>query len=103
MQWRRKTLTGRFEAGEFSEEIAYSQLVLGELGYNIIRKDGFFDQDTAKVVASFRERHDLQEGRHIDEVFFTKLAEEIQRFKTEKEHDMPLQMAISYLMHQLEI
>ena len=98
-----KTLTGSFEAGEFGEEIAYSQLVLAELGYNIVRKDGFFDKETAKVVESFRERHDLQEGRHLDEVFFAKLAEEVQKFKTKQENDMPLQMAISYLMHQLEI
>lgn len=41
-----KLLKGRFEVGEYSEELAYSQRVLSELGYNIGRTDGFFDMDT---------------------------------------------------------
>lgn len=97
-----KVLKGRFEAGEFSEEIAYSQNVLSELGYNIVRTDGFFDMDTAEVVAQFRKDNDLQEGRHLDELFFTELTSQVQEFKASKVNDMPLQMAISFVLHQLE-
>lgn len=97
-----KLLKGRFEVGEYSEEIAYSQLVLGELGYGISRTDGFFDMDTAEEVMKFRKNHDLQEGRHLDEVFFTELTAQLQEFKASQLNDMQLQMAISYVMHQLQ-
>ena len=97
-----KLLKGRFEAGEFSEEIAYSQLVLSELGYSITRKDGFFDMDTGEAVSQFRKNHDLEDGRHIDEQFFTELTAQLQKFKESQLNDIQLQMAISYIMHQLE-
>ena len=97
-----KLLKGRFEVGEYSEEVAYSQLVLSELGYGINRKDGFFDMDTAEEVAKFRKKYDLQEGRHIDEAFFTELTSQLQKFKASQLNDMQLQMAISYIMHQFE-
>ena len=42
-----KLLSGRFEPQDFSEEIAYSQLVLSEFGYKMVRDDGFFDEVTA--------------------------------------------------------
>ncbi|MEK4629823.1 MAG: S41 family peptidase [Solibacillus sp.] len=97
-----KLLKGRFEVGEYSEEVAYTQLVLGELGYGINRKDGFFDMDTAEEVAKFRKKYDLQEGRHLDEAFFTELSAQLQKFKASQLNDMQLQMAISYIMHQFE-
>ena len=97
-----KLLKGRFEAGEFSEEIAYSQLVLSELGYSIPRTDGFFDMDTGEAVAQFRKNYDLEKGRHMDELFFEELTTQLQKFKESQLNDMQLQMAISYVMHQLE-
>ena len=97
-----KLLKGRFKAGEFSEEIAYSQLVLSELGYSIPRKDGFFDMDTGEAVSQFRKNHDLEDGRHIDEQFFAELTTQLQKFKESNLNDIQLQMAISYVMHQLE-
>lgn len=97
-----KLLKGRFEAGEYSEEVAYSQLVLSELGYGITRTDGFFDMDTAEEVSKFRKQNDLEEGRHIDELFFTELSSQVQKFKASPLNDMQLQMAISYVMHQLQ-
>ena len=97
-----KLLKGRFEVGEYSEEIAYSQRVLSELGYGISRIDGFFDMDTAEEVAKFRKQHDLQEGRYMDETFFNEMTVQIQEFKQSKLNDMQLQMAISFVMHQLE-
>lgn len=97
-----KILKGRFEEGEYSEEVAYSQRILSELGYSISRTDGFFDKDTAQEVESFRKKHDIAEGSYMDEVFFHELTEELQTFKQSKVNDMQLQMAISYIMHQFE-
>lgn len=97
-----KLLKGRYQAGEYSEEVAYSQLVLRELGYSVHRADGFFDMDTSEAVLQFRKKHDLEEGRHIDEKFFTELTKQLQQFKDSPVNDMQLQMSISYIMHQLE-
>lgn len=97
-----KLLKGRFEVGEYSEELAYSQRVLSELGYNIGRTDGFFDMDTANEVEKFRKKYDLQDGRHVDEVFFRELTAQLQKFKQDPVNDMQLQMGVSFIMHQLE-
>lgn len=97
-----KILKGRYDVGEYSEEVAYSQRILSELGYSISRTDGFFDKDTAQEVESFRRKHDIAEGNFMDEVFFHELTKEVQTFKQAKVNDMQLQMAISYVMHQLE-
>lgn len=95
-------LEGRFKEGDFSEEIAYTQHVLNELGYAIVRKDGFFDGPTAEAVKLFRERQNLLEGDGLDETFYVALQEEAMKYKAQPEHDLQLEMAISYLMHQLE-
>lgn len=97
-----KLLKGRFDAGDYGEEVAYSQLVLSELGYGISRTDGFFDMDTAQEVAKFRKEYDLQEGRHIDEAFFNELTAQLQKFKASTVNDVQFQMAISFSMHQLQ-
>ena len=97
-----KVLKGRFDVGEYSEEIAYTQRVLSELGYNIGRTDGFYDLDTANEVEKFRKHHDLQDGRQLDELFFHELTGQVQHFKEDPVNDMQLQMAVSFVMHQFE-
>ncbi|MCH7320677.1 S41 family peptidase [Solibacillus sp. MA9] len=97
-----KVLKGRFEVGEYGEEVAYTQRVLSELGYNIARTDGFYDMDMANEVEKFRKKYDLQDGRHLDEVFFRELTMQLQKFKQDPVNDMQLQMGVSYIMHQLE-
>ncbi|MER1955734.1 MAG: S41 family peptidase [Solibacillus sp.] len=97
-----KVLKGRFDVGEYSEEIAYSQRVLSELGYNIGRTDGFYDLDTANEVEKFRKRYELEDGRQLDEVFFRELTLQLKNFKEDPVNDMQLQMAVSFVMHQFE-
>lgn len=97
-----KVQKGRYEVGEYSEEIEYSQRVLKELGYNIGRTDGFFDMDTANEVEQFRKKHDLQQGRQMDELFFNELSKQLQSFKQDIVNDAQLQMSVSYVMHQLQ-
>lgn len=95
-------LLGTFQQGDFSEEIAYVQNVLNELGYSIGRTDGFFDEETVEVVQQFRKKHDLVQGEELDESFFTALQEEVLSYKEKPEHDLQLEMAISFLLHELE-
>jgi carboxyl-terminal processing protease len=94
-------LRGRFEVGDFSEEVAYAQKVLHAFGFQIVRQDGYFDQTTQEALMDFRERYDLDEGDALDELFFEKLQEQITVYKSKKENDLQLQMAVSYLMHQV--
>lgn len=93
-------LRGRFEVGDFSEEVAYAQKVLYAFGFQIVRQDGYFDETTQEAIVDFRERYDLDEGDALDELFFEKLQEQITIYKSKKENDLQLQMAVSYLMHQ---
>lgn len=97
-----RPISGRFEAGDYSEHVAYGQLVLNELGYDAVRQDGYFDAETAKVVAIFRRHHDLHDGNQMDEPFFVTLTDELQKFKDDPVNDMPLQMGLGYMMHQVE-
>ncbi|WP_332650313.1 S41 family peptidase [Lysinibacillus sp. 54212] len=94
-------LSGHFEVGDFSEEISYTQKILHALGYHIVRQDGYFDEKTADAVSLFRERHDLFEGTHLDELFFEKMQAEVLLYKEKNENDLQLQMGISFIMHEV--
>lgn len=94
-------LSGHFEVGDFAEEIAYTQKVLHAFGYNISRQDGYFDESTAEAVALFRERQDLYEGTHLDELFFEKMQAEVLLYRENNDNDLQLQMGISLIMHYI--
>ncbi|KYG91212.1 S41 family peptidase [Metasolibacillus sp. FSL H7-0170] len=95
-------LVGTFKQGDFSEEIAYVQNVLNELGYSVARQDGFFDEETAEVVQQFRKKHNLIAGEELEESFFAALQKEALSYKEKPEHDLQLEMAISFLLHELD-
>lgn len=97
-----RPLTGTYKQGDFSEEIAYVQHVLFELGYPIVRSDGFFDEQTAQAVVQFRKNFELAEDAQLDELFYTALQTEIKKYKEQKEHDLQLEMGLSFLLHALE-
>ena len=92
---------GRFEVGDFSEEVAYAQKVLHAFGFQIVRQDGYFDETTQEAVVQFRERHDLDDDDALDELFFEKLQEQVALYKEKEENDLQLQMGVSFLMHAL--
>ena len=94
-------IRGKFEAGDFSEEIAYAQKVLHGFGFPIVRQDGYFDETTKKAVIAFREKYDIYEGEVLDELFFEKMQEQVVLYKNKEENDLQLQMGISYIMHKL--
>lgn len=95
-------LRGDFGEGDFSEEIAYTQKVLNGLGYNIARTDGFFDEATAEAVERFRTQHELKSGRHMDDVFFESIREQVVTYKEDVEHDLQLKMGLSVMKNKLE-
>ena len=94
-------IRGSFEAGDFSEEIAYAQKVLHGFGFPIVRQDGYFDETTKKAVIAFREKYDIHEGEVLDELFFEKMQEQVVLYKDKEENDLQLQMGVSYIMHKL--
>lgn len=97
-----EAVSGNFVAGDFATAIAYSQRVLKALGYSIVREDGYFDEVTEEAVETFRHKYDLVDGKNIDESFFRMLTQEMQKVKTQAKSDTQLQMAVSYIIHELD-
>ncbi|MEK4253311.1 S41 family peptidase [Ureibacillus sp. FSL K6-2830] len=95
-------LRGEFAEGDYSEEIAYVQKVLNGLGYNMVRTDGFYDEQTAEAVASYRQKHDLKSGRHMDDEFFASIRDQVALYKEDMEHDVQLEMGLSVILHRIK-
>ncbi|WP_144509529.1 S41 family peptidase [Bacillus sp. FJAT-22090] len=97
-----KYYSGEFRVGDYGEEIKYVQQVLGTLGYNIGREDGYFDEGTMDAVEKYRQERSLNELDEIDDVFFQSLTKTVSEYKAKKENDKQLQMGIGYLIHDLK-
>ena len=97
-----KYYQGNFHVGDFGEEVKYVQQVLGALGYNISRQDGYFDEDTMDAVEKYRQERSLDEFDEIDDVLFQSLTKTILDYKTSRENDKQFQMGISYLLHDMK-
>lgn len=97
-----KSLRGEFRVGDFGEEIKYVQNVLATLGYNIVRKDGYFDEDTMDAVEKYRQEKSLEPKAEMDDALFQSVSTTIQEYKARKENDKQLQMGISYLIHEMK-
>jgi len=95
-------LSGDYAEGDFNEEVAYTQKVLKGLGYNITRNDGFYDEDTAEAVVLYREKNELEKGRHMDDEFFASIREQVSAYKQDSENDVQLNMGISVMMNRLK-
>ena len=97
-----KPISSEFKAGDFSEDIAYVQSVLNAMGYDVVRKDGYFDEMTAQAVEKFRTAENLSSEQEMDREFFAKLREVITNYKERKENDVQLQMALGYLSNEIK-
>ncbi|TQR20254.1 S41 family peptidase [Psychrobacillus vulpis] len=97
-----KYLHGEFRVGDYGEEIKYVQNVLAALGYNIVRKDGYYDEDTTDAVDKYRQERSLSPKKEIDDALFQSLSKTIVEYKARKENDKQLQMGISYLVHEMK-
>jgi len=97
-----KYYQGNFHVGDFGEEVKYVQQVLGALGYNISRQDGYFDEDTQDAIEKYRQERSLDEYNEIDDVLFQSLSKTILDYKTSRENDKQFQMGVSYLLHDIK-
>lgn len=97
-----KYYQGNFHVGDFGEEIKYVQQVLGAIGYNISRQDGYFDEDTQDAIEKYRQERSLDEYNEIDDVLFQSLSKTILDYKTSRENDKQFQMGVSYLLHDIK-
>ena len=93
---------GHFRVGDYSEEIKYAQQVLAALGYNVVQKNGYYDEDTMDAVEKYRKERSLEPNQEMDEAFFQSLSKTLSDYKARKENDKQLQMGISYLIHELK-
>lgn len=75
--------------------------MLSGLGYDVSRTDGFYDEETAEAVASYREKHDLGNGRHMDDEFFASIRDQVVQFKEDMEHDVQLKMGLNVMLHKI--
>ncbi len=96
-----KFFRGQFKEGDYGEEVKYVQQVLGALGYNVARKDGFFDKNTGEVIKQYREESKIAVNEEMDDVLFQSISKTITTYKERKENDQQLQMGIGYLIHTL--
>ncbi|QDQ01406.1 PDZ domain-containing protein [Lysinibacillus fusiformis] len=98
-------LTGQFKVGDMSEEIAYTQKALQKLGYQIVRLDGYLDEATDEAVTLYRKQKKLQKSENdvsMDTAFFNSLNETLKNYKENRTNDVQFQMAISFLLHNIE-
>lgn len=66
-----------FQFDDIDEQIKSAQIMLEGLGYNVERKDGYFDQKTVEAVKSFQRENGLKSTGKIDEETASKLATKI--------------------------
>jgi len=97
-----KHYQGNFHVGDYGEEVKYVQQVLGALGYNISRQDGYFDEDTQDAIEKYRQERSLEKFNEIDDVLFQSLTKTILDYKTSRENDKQFQMGVSYLLHDMK-
>lgn len=94
--------SGSYQVGDFHTDIIYSQKVLKALGYSISRVDGYFDEDTAKAVLTFKKEKKLLTDANMDQPFFKAVRDTILTYKTSKKHDEQFQISLGYLIHSIK-
>ncbi|WP_243458119.1 S41 family peptidase [Sporosarcina sp. Te-1] len=96
-----RIVTDIYSPGNHHEDIAYAQRLLGGLGYQVDRTDGFFDESTAAAVQQFRKDGQLDAEDIMDRKFFSLLRERVEDYRKDHSNDIQLQMAIGYMHHVL--
>lgn len=95
-------ISGTYQVGDFNVDVQYGQKVLKALGFPVTRVDGYFDEDTARAVKSFKEQKKLKAEAKMDIVFYKEVRETIMTYKSSKKHDNQLQMSLGYLFHSIQ-
>ena len=95
-------LTKTYERGDYSTDISYVQRALFALGYSVGEVNGFYGDQLEDAVLLFKEREKAGNGTELDATFYKVLQQEIIDAQNNEENDLQLQMAIGYLMHNIQ-
>ncbi|WP_409290466.1 S41 family peptidase [Peribacillus sp. SCS-37] len=79
------------------EQIKHAQEMLNSLGFETGREDGYFDLRTEIAVKAFQAQQDLKQTGILDSRTADGLVAAVQDYIKDEEHDLQLQMALSYL------
>jgi len=96
-----RLVTEIYTEGDYHDDIAYAQKLLTGLSYSVARTDGFYDGSTSSAVSAFRDDAKVETKSTMDRLFFAKLNDEVEAFRTDRKNDDQLQMAIGYIHHQM--
>ena len=97
-----RLVTVDYAEGDYNEDIAYAQRLLGKLGYKIGREDGYFDKATKGAIKAFRKDAKIEGKTKMDRAFFVALKEQVEIFREDRANDAQLEMVIDYLLHELK-
>ena len=95
-------ISGSYQVGDFNEDIIYGQKVLKALGYAVTRMDGYFDEDTANAVLSFKKDKKVEANATMDAGFYQSVRETVLANKSSKSKDDQLQKSLGYLFHTIQ-
>ena len=96
-----RVIAETYKQEEFHDDVAYAQRVLTALGYETGRKDGFFDENTAKALAQFMDKEEIETTGDMDAAFFQALKASAEAYRADRANDKQFSMAIGYLHHEL--
>ncbi|XEC94693.1 S41 family peptidase [Paenibacillus tarimensis] len=84
-----------------SEEVKSLQLMLGGMGYDVDRKDGYFSEQTEAAVKQFQKENGLQVTGKADKATTEKLEQQIIRWIRDDKNDGQLAKAIEVMKEKL--
>ncbi|WP_270167820.1 S41 family peptidase [Paenibacillus sp. SYP-B4298] len=89
------------EQDMLSEEIRSMQLMLGGLGYQVDRKDGYFSKQTAEAVKAFQRAEGLSVTGKLDKASAEKLEQQLILFVRNEKNDVQLIKAIETVKEKI--
>ena len=95
-------LTSTYSKGDYHTDISFVQRALYALGYTVGEVNGYFGEQLVQAVLQFKEQHDGGSGEQLDPAFYEALQLQIAKQQSNEENDLQLQMAIGYLMHNIQ-
>lgn len=95
-------LTDTYNVGDYHSDISFVQRALRALGFTVGEVNGYYGEQLKQSVLQFKEQFDGGDGEQLDETFYGALQQQINKTQSEEQNDLQLQMAIGYLMHQVQ-
>lgn len=95
-------LVETYNVGDYHSDISFVQRALFALGYTVGEVNGYFGEQLKQSVLQFKEQHEAGSGEQLDPLFYEVLQQQITKAQGDEQNDLQLQMAIGYLMHNLQ-